>query len=528
MFSKFSKNQFWILSSWMASLLVVISLPSQSFAQLAKGRSKFVGNIIGTPNSIPSDFATYWDQVTPENAGKWGSVQGSDTSGYNWGPLDKTYDYAISHHFPFKFHNLIWGSQQPSFMQKGVLDSVEQYRAIVNWIDSCGHRYPKSAMCDVVNEPIHTPPDGGGSPARADYIQALGGKGRTGWDWVIKAFELAKAAFPPTTKLLLNEYGIVNSSSTTEEYIKIIDLLKARHLIDGIGVQAHTFSVVGTPVSEMLANLDSLATTGLPIYISELDINEQSDTTQLEEYKTIFPVLYQCPDVKGVTLWGYRQYYTWIPDTYLVTSRNAERPALQWLQQYFAGYLKTTLVSPVDTTGISRNPLLRWHSATAATEYEVQVASDTSFSSVVLDTTVTDTVARLSPLATSSRFYWHVMAYNSDDSGSFSAGAGFTTGDLIAGIKNSRGVPTSFSLSQNYPNPFNPTTRIDYSIAKRTHVSLGVFNVLGEEVALLISGVEQPGSYVVTFNAGDLPSGVYFYRIIAGNYSAVKKLVLIE
>ena len=321
----FKSGKFYLFISSFIFLLSAFLLPSMSFAQLAAGRSKFLGNIMDAYN-IPSDFPLFWNQVTPENAGKWGSVQGTDTSSFNWSQLDAIYNYAISHNFPFKYHNLIWGAQQPNFMMKGVLDSAQQYRAIQAWIDSCGHRYPKSALCDVVNEPIHTPPDGGGSPARADYIQALGGAGKTGWDWVIKAFELAKAAFPPTTKLLLNEYGVINSSSTTAEYIKIIDLLKERGLIDGIGVQAHTFSVVGTPVSVMEANLDSLATTGLPIYISELDINEQSDAAQLQEYQTIFPVLYQFPDVKGVTLWGYQQNYTWIPYTYLITDRNAERP----------------------------------------------------------------------------------------------------------------------------------------------------------------------------------------------------------
>lgn len=515
------------LSLVVLSLLAVASMPVQSYAQLAAGRSKFLGNIMDASN-IPSNYSFFWNQVTPENAGKWGSVQGSDTSSFNWSQLDVIYNYAISHNFPFKFHNLIWGAQQPSFMMKGVLDSAQQYRAIQAWIDSCGHRYPKSALCDVVNEPIHTPPDGGGSPARADYIQALGGAGKTGWDWVIKAFELARAAFPPTTKLLLNEYGVINSSSTTSEYIKIIDLLKAKGLIDGIGVQAHTFSVVGTPVSVMKANLESLAATGLPIYISELDINEQSDATQLQEYETIFPVLYQFPDVKGVTLWGYQQGYTWIPYTYLITDRNIERPAMQWLVQYFADYLKTTLISPDDSAGVSRNPLLTWHPSEAATSYEVQVASDTSFSTMDFDTTVTDTSVRPSLLAAGSDYYWHVMAFNSDDSGSYTAPDSFTTGSEITDVRQSIKIPAGFSLSQNYPNPFNPTTRIDYSIAKRSHVTLEVFNVLGEKVATLFSGEEQPGKYSADFDGSSLPSGVYFYRLTAGNFTSVKKLMLVK
>ncbi len=524
---KFKKSYIWILSLWVIPFVLISFLPGRSCAQLAKGRSKFVGNILDAYN-IPSNFPLFWNQVTPENAGKWGSVQSNDTSSYNWSNVTKIYDYAVSHKFPFKFHNLIWGAQQPGFMMKGVLDSAQQYRAIANWIDSCGHKFPESAMCDVVNEPIHTPPDGGGNPVRADYMQALGGAGKTGWDWVIKAFELAKAAFPPTTKLILNEYGVINSSSTTAEFIKIIDLLKSKGLIGGIGVQAHTFSVVGASVSVMRANLQSLAATGLPIYISELDINEQNDQTQLQEYQRIFPVLYQFPDVKGVTLWGYQQNHTWIPYTYLITDRNAERPAMQWLVKYFADYLKISLDSPVDTTGVSRNPLLTWHPSEAATTYEVQVGTDSTFSNVVADTMVSDTALRLSPLAANSKFYWHVLPMNSTDTGNYSDTVGFSTGTVVTAVRNGGRVPTGFSLSQNYPNPFNPTTRIDYSIAKRTRVTLEVFNVLGERVATLFSGEEQPGKYSAVFNGSSLPSGVYFYRLTAGNFTSVKKLMLVK
>lgn len=89
-------------------------------------------------------------------------------------------------------------------------------------------------------------------------------------------------------------------------------------------------------------------------------------------------------------------------------------------------------------------------------------------------------------------------------------------------------IPATFTLSQNYPNPFNPTTQIDYSVPKRSLVTLDVYNVLGEKVATLFSGVLQPGSYSATFNGNDLASGVYFYRLQAGSVSITKKLVLLK
>lgn len=276
-----------LLTIHVCALLIIFIFPSRSFSQLALGRSKFVGNVIHNAYSIRSDFATYWDQVTPENDGKWGSVE-SNPGVYSWTALDNDYNYAILNGFPFKEHNLIWGSQYPSFITG--LDSAQLYQEIVNWIDSCGQRYPDAALCDVVNEPIHT-------PLPTIYKTALGGTGKTGWDWVINAFKLAREYWSPNTKLLVNEYSIINSNSNTATYINLIDSLKVRGLIDGIGVQAHSFEVAtgGASLSTMKANLNKLAATGLPIYISEFAINDTNDTHQLNDYKSIFPMLFENP-----------------------------------------------------------------------------------------------------------------------------------------------------------------------------------------------------------------------------------------
>lgn len=87
---------------------------------------------------------------------------------------------------------------------------------------------------------------------------------------------------------------------------------------------------------------------------------------------------------------------------------------------------------------------------------------------------------------------------------------------------------TSFSLKQNYPNPFNPSTTIQFSLPKEEHVGLRIFNLLGEEVAALISGRLRAGAHSVQWNASAVPSGVYFYRLQAGDFSETKKLILIR
>jgi photosystem II stability/assembly factor-like uncharacterized protein len=86
----------------------------------------------------------------------------------------------------------------------------------------------------------------------------------------------------------------------------------------------------------------------------------------------------------------------------------------------------------------------------------------------------------------------------------------------------------SFSLAQNYPNPFNPSTQIVYQIPKTSLVSLKVYNILGKEVVTLVNDLKSSGQYRVNFNAGSLPSGIYFYTLKAGSFSETKKLILLK
>ena len=88
----------------------------------------------------------------------------------------------------------------------------------------------------------------------------------------------------------------------------------------------------------------------------------------------------------------------------------------------------------------------------------------------------------------------------------------------MVGVENELNVPTVYELYQNYPNPFNPTTKIKYSVPKTSKVSLALFTILGEEIATLVNEEKTAGNYEVEFNASNLPSGVYFYRLQAGEF----------
>src|SRR5690606_15858708 len=88
--------------------------------------------------------------------------------------------------------------------------------------------------------------------------------------------------------------------------------------------------------------------------------------------------------------------------------------------------------------------------------------------------------------------------------------------------------PLTFDLKQNYPNPFNPATKIAYSVPVTGSVKLAVYNIVGEEVAVLVNGQVEAGFYEVTFDASNLSSGMYLYKLQSGNSVEVKKMILIK
>ena len=330
---------------------------------LATGKDKFLGSAWSPPpppgSTAPNpslNFGAYWNQVTPENAGKWASVEGTRDV-YNFAPAHQAEAQAIASGGVFKWHVLFWGNQQPTWMWD--LPPAEQLEEINEWLAAIRAEFPNLQQIEVVNEALHDPPDktsvgnttaGGGS---GGYYEALGGAGATGYDWIINAFTLARQYFP-NAKLMLNDYSITNAfqppgdpNNATTRYLTIINLLKERGLIDLVGVQAHAFEFdynnLTNAANTHRFNLDRLQAAGLPIYVTEFDIDgfepvwsQPDDVAQLARYQALFPVFWEHPAVKGVTLWGYVQGAHWRTGTgaWLMYTNGAERPALQWLTNY--------------------------------------------------------------------------------------------------------------------------------------------------------------------------------------------------
>ncbi|MDA0171880.1 endo-1,4-beta-xylanase [Solirubrobacter taibaiensis] len=317
------------------------------------GKDKWLGNVNELTRPL---FTQYFNQVTPENAGKWGSAAGTTrTAAMRWGNLDTAYNFAQANSMKFNFHVLVWGNQQPTWM--AALPAEEQLVEIKKWFAAVAERYPKIEWLQVVNEPLHDPPDcthaanqGNNCNASGNYARALGGANGTdgtGWDWILNAFRLAKQYFP-NTKLMLNDYSITNSNTATTQYLQIIDILKRENLLDVIGEQGHAFSTTGNMAVHQ-GNLDRLAATGIPLQITELDIDGVAaggvpgDEVQLRAYRRIFPVFWQHPGVEGVTVWGWRQPNHWrnAQNAPIVLSDDTPKPAALWLHDYVRGIAPT-------------------------------------------------------------------------------------------------------------------------------------------------------------------------------------------
>ncbi|MFC1643339.1 endo-1,4-beta-xylanase [Myxococcota bacterium] len=270
---------------------------------------KFVGNITAN-NAVPSDFAQYWDQITPENEGKWGSVE-PQKGNKQWGNLDRIYQFAQQNNIIFKHHVFVWGSQQPSW-NIGRAD-------VEDWMKQFCERYPNTPVIDVVNEPPpHTTPA---------YTGALGG-GTV--DWIVTSFELARK-YCGNAVLIFNDYNNIeyDNAENAQNFRNLASqAIEKGAPIDALGAQAHDCWQAWHP--ELI---DKLADIGKPLYITEYDVQQADDNTHLNTFKEQFPVFYEHPAVKGVTLWGHTYGATWRNGTGMVRNGQA-RPATTWLMEY--------------------------------------------------------------------------------------------------------------------------------------------------------------------------------------------------
>ena len=346
--------------------VAVAGFVSVANAALADGGAKFLGNIT-TGGQIRSDFAQYWNQITPENGCKWGSIHSlsngnSGTSKFAWDNFDKCESaYKWAKEKPgerhFKFHALVWGSQYPNFLCKkknpGItVELTKKY--ITEWFDAVAAKFPDLEYIDVVNEAIwagNNYHSGYGKPAAGAeghstddtecggsyIIEALGGdrvvNGKHQYDFITNAFKMARERWPKAV-LIYNDYNTL--SWQMNEGIELIQtIVKNGAPVDAYGQQAHDCK--GMSKSDFESKMTKIHNeTGLPLLVSEYDIGEADDTKQKNDYANQIPFMWETPWVAGITIWGYINGATWAANTGIMEKDGRKRAAMTWLEDYFA------------------------------------------------------------------------------------------------------------------------------------------------------------------------------------------------
>ena len=332
-----------IISTIIASCLSTGSM----LAQVSTNANKFLGNIttygsVEAGGGVPS-YYTLWNQITCENESKWSSVEGTRGT-FNWSGADRAFNYAKQHNFPHKFHALVWGAQYPGWLES--LSPKERFAAMTNWFNHAKAQYNTLPMIDVVNEAIGMHQQG--NPM---IKETLGGGGKTGYDWLIKAFDMAAQRWPDAI-LIYNDYNSIRWD--LDAYITLVQALRdAGAPIDAYGNQAHELG--GMSGNDLRTALEKQQTAlKMPMFITEYDIGDNSDANQKWNYQQHFPVMWEADYCAGVTLWGYVYGKTWTGKESEGTKGNSglykdgvERPAMTWLKEYMATDAAKNAVGPL-------------------------------------------------------------------------------------------------------------------------------------------------------------------------------------
>ncbi len=189
------------------------------------------------------------------------------------------------------------------------------------------------------------------------------------------------------------------------------------------------------------------------------------------------------------------------------------------------------LVSPENEATDVEDFVFTWNETDNTDSYTLQIAASDNFEDVFAEVTdIEDSMADLNEqveFEELTTYFWRVRAVNQNGEGEWSAAWSFTTA-VYTSVDPGDELPAEISLRQNYPNPFNPTTQINYELPESADVRLEVYNIQGQRVAVLENGLQSAGTHTVTFDAQNLASGVYLYRLQVGSTVHIKKMTLVK
>jgi endo-1,4-beta-xylanase len=280
---------------------------------LAAAKGKVMGTAV-TGSKLTGTYgeiaAREFNWLTPGNAMKWGSVEPSRGT-YDWAEADGIVDFAETHGQQVRGHTLLWHQQNPNWLTSGSW-TRDQLGAIVqdHIATEVGRYKGRVAAWDVVNEPF----DEDGTYRPTLFHTTLG------QDYIAQALTWARAA-DPGAKLYINDYNVEGVNAKSTALYNLVKSLKERGVpIDGVGLQAHL--IVGQVPSTLQQNIQRFADLGIDVAITELDIRMQLPATQAKltqqaaDYKAVMNACVALARCTGVTVWGFTDSDSWIPDTF--------------------------------------------------------------------------------------------------------------------------------------------------------------------------------------------------------------------
>ncbi|HTY11467.1 MAG TPA: endo-1,4-beta-xylanase [Bacteroidota bacterium] len=439
-------------------------------------------------------------------------------------------NWARRQGFTFRGHNLVWHSSVPTeFFRTGYTTTgarlskdsmtIRMGNYIHEVIRIIHQGWPGLLSAfDVVNEAI----DDGTSSVRTtgnEWYTTFGDS-----TYVMLAFQFARqytAEYGETQiKLYYNDYNTDIAAKANGIVTLLTPIFQAGYL-DGIGMQEHD-AISPSPfptAANFIASYNKFSPICSEMSVTETDCVTGSATPSaavLAKQANQYGMLFKCfversfrsgrGKIVNVTKDGLDDAYTFATgqSSSLWDSNDQCKPA------FFA-------VADVGANYDMLDSLIRYADSLHQKDYSV--ASWAHLDSV-LSTVVTARDQNYSASFSADTVMWNAF---------------FSLQDAILALSapttvkaNRSEVPAEFGLGQNYPNPFNPSTVISYQLPINSFVTMKVYDLVGREVRTLVSGWKNAGTYSIQFDASSLPSGVYFYRIQAGNFASVKKLILLK
>ncbi|MER5185083.1 endo-1,4-beta-xylanase [Streptomyces sp. NPDC002896] len=299
------------------ALLLIGGAPSGHAAEapvlrdLAAAKGIYYGTAV-TASKLNGTYGTVageqFDSITPGNEMKWGSVEPTRGS-YNWSGADSVVDFAEANNQKVRGHTLVWHSQLPSWVSNGTWTADSLRTVMTDHIATEAGRYKgRIDHWDVVNEPFNED----GTRRQSVFQTAIGDS------YIADALKAARAA-DPDAKLYINDYNVEGVNAKSTAMYNLVKSLKEQGVpIDGVGLQAHL--ILGQVPSTLQANIQRFADLGVDVAITELDIRMTVPATEAQlaqqkaDYKAVTSACVAVSRCKGITVWGFTDSDSWIPD----------------------------------------------------------------------------------------------------------------------------------------------------------------------------------------------------------------------